>query len=93
MKLRKDDLFPLPLNDRIDITIAGNEYESFQLALLPFGRNLEQLTVELSDLKDKIGTVIKRNNIEVSLVDYNKIDWQADYVAKEKDGILILLFL
>ena len=83
LKLRRDDSFPEPLNDKIDISLAGNEYESFQLAILPFGKNLEQLSVEVSDLKDKTGGIIPRKNIEVSLVDYNKIEWQADYVANK----------
>ena len=81
VKLRRDALFPQPLNDKIDISLARNEYESFQLAILPFGKNLDLLTVVVSDLTGKDGGVIQKKNVEVSLVDYNKIDWQADYVA------------
>jgi len=84
LKLRRDELFPQPLNDHIKISLARNEYESFQIAILPFGRNLEQLFVEVSDLTGKNGEVIQRKNIEAALVDYNKIDWQADYVADYK---------
>lgn len=81
LKLRRDELFPGTLNDKVGISLARNEYESFQLAILPFGKNLQQVIVDVSDLTGKTGGVIQRKNIEVSLVDYNKIDWQADYVA------------
>jgi hypothetical protein len=83
MKLRKDEMFPQPLNDNYSISLAGNEYESFQLAILPFGKKLEQLSVEISDLTGNAGKIIQRKNIEAALVDYNKIEWQADYVAKK----------
>jgi hypothetical protein len=84
LKLRKDALFPQPISDQVDMSLARNEYESFQLAILPFGRDLGQLTLEVSDLTSKNGGVIQKNNVEVSLVDYNKIDWQAEYVTKYK---------
>ena len=83
LKLKRDELFPQPLNDKIDISLARNEYESFQLAILPFGKKLDKLSVEVSDLTGKTGGIIQRKNIEVSLVDYNKIEWQADYVANK----------
>jgi hypothetical protein len=84
LKLRKDALFPQPISDKVDISLARNEYESFQLAILPFGRDLNKLTLEVSDLKDNNGNIIQKNNIEISLVDYNKIDWQAEYLTKYK---------
>lgn len=83
IKLKKDALFPQQLTDRIEISLAGNEYESFQLALLPLKGDLNNITLEVSNLKGNDGSLIRKENIEVSLVDYNKIDWQADYVAKK----------
>ncbi len=83
VKLKKDEYFPFPVTDKINISLAGNEYESFQLALLPFRGDLKNLQVRISDLKDKEGNLIGNKNIEISLVDYNKIDWQADYVAEK----------
>lgn len=83
LKLKKDDLFPLPLSNSIDIALAGNEYESFQLVMLPFGTDIKNLNIEISDLTDASGNKIPKENIEISLVDYNKIDWQADYVAEK----------
>ena len=81
LKLRKDEIYPLPLNDKINISLARNEYESFQLALLPFGRDLKNLSLDISDLKDNNGNTLDKSNIEVSLVEYNNITWRADYVA------------
>ncbi|MBK8881977.1 MAG: DUF4091 domain-containing protein [Bacteroidales bacterium] len=83
LKLRRDEMFPLPLNDQFKISLACNEYESFQLAILPFGKKLEQLSVEISDMTDNKGDIIQRKNIEAALVGYNKIDWQADYIANK----------
>jgi hypothetical protein len=84
IKLRKDALFPLPVTDKVDISLAGNEYESFQLAILPFGKDLHNLKVEVSDLSDKDGSMISKSRIETSLVGYNKIEWQAAYVTEYK---------
>ena len=84
IKLRKDALFPLPVTDQIEISLARNEYESFQLAVLPFGKDLSNLKVEVSDLRSKEGSTIPKSRIETSLVDYNLIDWQAAYVAEYK---------
>jgi hypothetical protein len=84
LKLRKDALFPEPITDQYIISLARNEYESFQLAILPFGRDLDKLTLEVSDFTAKNGSIIPAKNIEISVVDYNKIDWQAEYVTEYK---------
>jgi hypothetical protein len=81
IKLKKDALFPQTINDRIDISLARNEYESFQLAVLPFVKNPAGLTVEISDLTNDKGEVIPKKYVNISVVGYNKIEWQADYVA------------
>lgn len=83
IKLRRDALFPVPLSDKVELSLAGNEYESFQLALLPFGKDLKNVTVDISALSDKSGNIIDKSNIEMSLVGYNLITWQADYVAEK----------
>ena len=83
VKLKKDKPFPNQLSNRIEISLAGNEYESIQLVLLPFKGDMNNIVLEISDLEGRDGTLIKKENIEVSLVDYNKINWQADYVAEK----------
>ncbi len=84
LKLRKDEMFPQPINDHIDISLARNEYESFQLAILPFGKDLNQISLEVTDLTGSDGSVIPKSNISLSMVDYNYIDWQAQYVTAYK---------
>jgi hypothetical protein len=84
LKLRKDALFTLPLNDRIEISVARNEYESFQLAVLPFEGKAENLNISVSDLEGPEGSVIPAKEIELDVVGYNMIDWQSDYVAQRK---------
>jgi hypothetical protein len=84
MKLRRDALFPLPITEQIELSLARNEYESIQLAILPFGKDLSQVTLEASDLKGSDGNMIPKSNVEMSLVDYNKIDWQVSYVTAYK---------
>jgi hypothetical protein len=84
IKLRKDALFPLPISEQIELSLARNEYESVQLAILPFGKDLNQVTLEASNLKGISGNTISKSNIEMFLVDYNKIDWQASYVTAYK---------
>ena len=83
IKLRKDSLFPKPLSDQYQISLARNEYESFQIAILPFGKTLDQISLQASDLRSKGGSVIQKSNIELSLVEYNNITWQAAYVANK----------
>jgi len=47
------------------IALAGNEYESFQVAIRAApGKDLKGCTVELSDLKSNAGSTIGRSNIE-----------------------------
>jgi hypothetical protein len=84
LKIRKDALFPVAISDQVNLSLARNEYESFQLTILPFHGNLNDLTLEVSDLRNNNGGIIEKNNVAVSLVDYNKIDWQAAYVASYK---------
>jgi len=84
IKLRKDALFPQAITDQVNLSLARNEYESFQLAILPFGRDMKQLSLEVSDLTAPDGSILSKDNIELALVDYNYIDWQAQYVTKYK---------
>ncbi len=83
IKLKKDAVFPHPVSDKIEISLAGNEYESFQMALLPFKADINNLKLEVSDLTAENGGIINKKNIEISLVEYNNIEWQADYVAEK----------
>ena len=84
LKLRRDKLFPGMLKDWIKISAARNEYESFQICILPFGQDLNGLTITATDLNNSKGGRIPKEHIEISLVEYNNIDWQAAYVTDYK---------
>ena len=68
--------WPTAQADRLaaGIALARNEYESFQVALRAApGRELEDCTVELADLKDRTGHVIPRAMIEWHQVGFVKL--------------------
>jgi hypothetical protein len=83
-KIRQDALVPRPICDQIDLSLARNEYESFQLVVLPFGNDINKFAIDVSDLRNKNGNTISKSNVEVSMINYNKIDWQPEYVIKYK---------
>ncbi|MBS0000100.1 MAG: DUF4091 domain-containing protein, partial [Cyclobacteriaceae bacterium] len=80
LKLRRDQAFPGMLNNHINLSAARNEYESFQLVVLPFGQEIN-VTVKVNDLVSSGGSRISGDHINISSVGYNYIDWQAAYVA------------
>jgi Domain of unknown function (DUF4091)/Family of unknown function (DUF6067) len=84
-KIKRDELFTGSFSNEINITAARNERESFQLNLMPFGRAMQNITIELKELTGESGKKIALENIELSLVDYNNIKYQASY-ATEKTG-------
>ncbi len=84
IKIRRDNILSQPISDQMQVSLARNEYESFQLAILPFGRDLNKLAIDVSDFKSKNGNSISKNNVEISRIDYNKIDWQPEYIVKDK---------
>ncbi len=81
IKVKADKPFPGTWNNIYNFSAARNEYESFQLVVMPFGDDIKNLKIGLSDLVNVDGSRIPSKNINVSLVDYNWIDWQAAYVA------------
>jgi hypothetical protein len=82
-KIKKDEIFPDQITNFITISAAKNEYESFQLVLLPFNGDLNHIEVELDDFEDETGKIISSNNVEISLVEYNHIPWQANYIHEK----------
>jgi len=83
IKVKADELFPGKWDPVFKVSAARNEYESFQVVVMPFGQDIENVRVEVNDLVKEDGARIPAKNIEVSLVDYNWIDWQAAYVAEK----------
>jgi hypothetical protein len=60
------------LNARV--SMAGNEYESFQIALRCADKALEECSVVLDDLKNKSGGVLGKENINWELVGCAKVE-------------------
>lgn len=83
-KLKRDAEFPGQVTEFISLSGARNEYESFQLALLPLKGDLNGIQVMASDLKSDDEGIIPTENIEISLIEYNLIKWQANYVNEQK---------
>lgn len=83
LKLPQDKPFPANLTTLAEISAARNEYESFQLVILPFGDDLNDLEIEINDLISDAGNRISSDHIEISELGYNYIDWQAEYVAEK----------
>jgi len=83
VKLFRDKAFPGRIQNTIRLSAARNEYESFQLVVLPFGKDINNLSIKVTDLDNGNGSVISEEHIEISLVGYNRIDWQAAYVAEK----------
>ncbi|UCF35301.1 MAG: DUF4091 domain-containing protein [Acidobacteriota bacterium] len=54
------------LSRQVDLRMARNEYESFQIVLLPAGKPLTDVQVRVEDLRSNEGShVISRDNIEI----------------------------
>ena len=83
-KLCRDKAYTEPMFDKARISAARNEYESFQLVILPFGVDVQGITLEATDLVSTAGGIIPKSEIEISLVDYHKIAWQPNYVIEDE---------
>jgi len=68
-KIYEDTRYEGPLTDPIQLSLAANEYESFQLAVLPFWCDLCGVTVRFTDLVSQRAT-IGRDNISWFQVRY-----------------------
>jgi hypothetical protein len=79
-KILRDGMYTYPVSDKIGISAARNEYESFQLVVQPFGKGINGLKVSASDLISEKGDRIPESEIEISLVEYNLVDRQPSYV-------------
>ncbi len=83
-KIKRDREFPGQFLNKAIISAARNESESFQLVFIPFKNNINNISINVEDLHTQNGDTISKNNAAISLVDYNNIQWQSDYIAEEK---------
>ncbi len=79
-KIRRDGKYEFPVSDKINLSAARNEYESFQLVVQPFGKDITGLSVTASDLVNEQGDIIPESYIDISWIEYNLIDRQPSYV-------------
>jgi hypothetical protein len=84
VKLPRDAALPGPLRAEVSLSAARNERESFQVAILPFGEDLRDVQVETTALAGPGGASIPRESIEISLVEYVKIDWDPAYATDRR---------
>ena len=84
VKLARDAALPGPLQTDVALRAARNERESFQVAILPFGEDLRDIRVEATALTGPGRATIPRESIEISLVEYVKIDWDSDYATDRR---------
>lgn len=68
----RDVKVKLDLVDEVSVSLAGNEKESVQLAVVPFARDVKKVSVVASDLKDAKGNVIPTRQVEIDLVSFVK---------------------
>jgi hypothetical protein len=79
LKLQRDAVLPEPVRTEIALSAARNERESFQIVILPFGEDLHDIRVEAEALVGPGGAKIPKEAVEISLVEYVKIDWDSAY--------------
>lgn len=83
-KIKRDREFTGQFLSKAIISAARNESESFQLVFIPFKNDINNISINVEDLHTLNGDIISKNNAAVSLVDYNNIQWQANYIAEDK---------
>ena len=79
-KIRRDDIYKEPMIEQISISAARNEYESFQVVVLPFGSDIQNIVLSPTDLISGDGNIISKSATTISFVDYNLIDRQPNYL-------------
>jgi hypothetical protein len=73
VKVFKDKPVNPPYLDKVTLSAAGNDTESFQVVVIPFWSELKDFTVKISDLKDSKGETIKSGNVSCFEVGYVKV--------------------
>ncbi len=91
-KLRRDKPFTGDICNKVEISACGNEYEGFQLVILPFEKDLTNISVKVTDLINKQkNSRINSENIEINAVDYveTKIPtYEVEYVGWWPDPLV-----
>ncbi|MCP4638893.1 MAG: hypothetical protein GY851_00595, partial [bacterium] len=89
--LPRDVPVSLRVEKAVDVRLARHERESFQVAVVPFQGNLEQVRVELGDLTNADGLAFPAECIDVDVVGYVKTGfppYAVDYTGWWPDPLL-----
>jgi len=93
--LPKDMPFSLHVAKSIEISLARNEKEAFQLGVLPSEAGLYRVSVNVSDLKGPKGMILQASNISCDVMGYvetkNAPPYEVPYIGWWPDPILDFL--
>ena len=92
--LPRDVPLALKLGDTVSLSAARNETESFQVVVVPFDNNLEQVRVEVGDLVTRKGQRLPSDCVDTRVVGYVKTarpPYLVSYVGWWPDPLLDFL--
>jgi len=93
--LPRDGPFQLTVAKSIDVSLARNEKESFQVAVMPRAEGLKGVSVTVGDLKSDSGDVLQAANVDCDVVGYvqtrRRPPYEVSYVGWWPDPILDFL--
>ena len=79
--LPRDMPFELSVSKTVEISLARNEKESFQVAVLPLADALAKVRVEVTDLKTDTGVWLGRDHIDCDVVGYVRTETHPPYTV------------
>lgn len=79
-KIFKDKKMPKEKRQFVYISCAKNEYEPIQVVINP--KSDLRVEIEISDLKNADNKIIKKENIEINVVEYVEIKKPTDFFGK-----------
>ncbi|MCK4244689.1 MAG: hypothetical protein KAX20_03590, partial [Candidatus Omnitrophica bacterium] len=93
-KILPDRVFEYEFKDKVSISAAKGEYEGFQIVCIPFfGKELGEVSLEISELTNSKGFKIDKKNIECHRVGYVKTrppGYSTEYIGYWPDPLLPL---
>jgi len=82
-KIFLDETFKGEIKDNVEISLAKNEYESFQLVIIPNGKDLKGVKVSITDLTKEDGSAkISKENLKINVVGYVNVKKGAPYYVE-----------
>jgi hypothetical protein len=92
-KVLKEQPYIGPIGNRAGVALARNEHEGFQVVVLPFKQDLNDISITVGDLKADDGTILKNEHIKVFPVGYvfcnDPETYTPDYLGWWPDPLLV----